>query len=113
LEPYVQLEFEWILTTPFCHNKSIAISTICGDLIFDVAIHIIYMRIDFFFLKSRKKERVFVKKTLSYKPSKMKDSFLCKRHLGGKKKESSKGHKNINEKNYVVFSDGSHVALDR
>jgi hypothetical protein len=50
-----QLEFEWILTTPFCHNKSMAIVTICGDLIFDVAIYIIYMRIDFFFLKSKKK----------------------------------------------------------
>lgn len=47
--------YEWILTTPFCRNKSMAIVTICGDLIFDVAIYIIYMRIDFFFLKSRKK----------------------------------------------------------
>jgi sulfatase maturation enzyme AslB (radical SAM superfamily) len=93
-KPYVQLEFEWILMTPFCHNKFMAIVTICGDLIFDVAIYIIYMCIDFFFLKSRKKG--FCKENPLIQTFQSERFLPMQKVLWGRGGRN-KGHKNINE----------------
>jgi hypothetical protein len=61
-----------------------AIATICGDLIFDVAIYIIYMCIDFFFSKSRKKG--FCKENPLIQTFQSEIFLPMQKAVGGKKK---------------------------
>jgi hypothetical protein len=81
-----------------------AIATICGDLIFDFAIYFVYMHIEFFFMKSRKKG--FCKENPLVQTFQSERFLPMQKVLGEKKEKSNRGHKNINEKNCFVFRMG-------